>query len=643
MNVNFRNFAIWLVILFMLMGLFQVFQSTTRNVSVLDKSYSEFVNLVDTGKVTSVTIVDNVVQGTLTDQTRFETVIPPNTDIVTRLEDRGVQITAKAPDSSPFWSILLSSWLPFIVIIGVWFFFIRQMQGGGRGGAMGFGKSRAKLLTETHGKVTFEDVAGVDEAKQDLEEIVEFLRDPGKFQRLGGRIPRGVLLVGPPGTGKTLIARAVAGEANVPFFTISGSDFVEMFVGVGASRVRDMFEQAKKNAPCIIFIDEIDAVGRHRGAGLGGGNDEREQTLNQLLVEMDGFEANEGIILIAATNRPDVLDPALLRPGRFDRQVVVPNPDVQGREKILKVHVRKVPLAPDVDLKVLARGTPGFSGADLMNLVNEGALLAARRNKRFVTMAEFEDAKDKLMMGAERRTLSLTEEDKKLTAYHEAGHALLAIKMDASDPIHKATIIPRGRALGMVMRLPERDQVSLTRRKAYADLAVAMGGRVAEEEIFGYEKVTSGASADIKMATGLARAMATEWGMSDKLGPLLYGDNQDEVFLGRSMMQRQVHMSDETQQIVDAEVKRFVEEGYTTAQTVIRENIDGLHTIAKALLEYETLTGDEIRNLMDGIPPVREDGAETAPKSTGVPSAGKTVRKRPDAEPDAAPEPQPGS
>jgi len=640
MNVNFRNFAIWLVILFMLMGLFQVFQSTTRNVSVSDKSYSQFVSDVDSGSVTSVTIVDNVVQGVLKDGSRFDTVIPPNTDIVTRLEDRGVNITAKEPESSPFWSILLSSWLPFIVIIGVWFFFIRQMQGGGRGGAMGFGKSRAKLLTETHGKVTFEDVAGVDEAKQDLEEIVEFLKDPGKFQRLGGRIPRGVLLVGPPGTGKTLIARAVAGEANVPFFTISGSDFVEMFVGVGASRVRDMFEQAKKNAPCIIFIDEIDAVGRHRGAGLGGGNDEREQTLNQLLVEMDGFEANEGIILIAATNRPDVLDPALLRPGRFDRQVVVPNPDVQGREKILKVHVRKVPLAPDVDLKVLARGTPGFSGADLMNLVNEGALLAARRNKRFVTMAEFEDAKDKLMMGAERRTLSLTEEDKKLTAYHEAGHALLAIKMDASDPIHKATIIPRGRALGMVMRLPERDQVSLTRRKAYADLAVAMGGRVAEEEIFGYEKVTSGASADIKMATGLARAMATEWGMSDKLGPLLYGDNQDEVFLGRSMMQRQTHMSDETQQIVDAEVKRFVEEGYTTAQTVIRENIGQLHTIAQALLEYETLTGDEIRNLLNGQPPVRDDGAETTPKSTGVPSAGKPVRKRPDAEPgDAAPEP----
>jgi cell division protease FtsH len=644
MNVNFRNFAIWLIILFMLMGLFSVFSNSAGNRGFTDKSYTEFMREVDSGNVTQVVIVGDTIQGTLANGTKFQTIIPPNTDIVSRLEDKNVTITAQAPEGNPLWSVILSSWLPFIVIIGVWFFFIRQMQGGGRGGAMGFGKSRAKLLTETHGKVTFEDVAGVDEAKQDLEEIVEFLKDPGKFQRLGGRIPRGVLLVGPPGTGKTLIARAVAGEANVPFFTISGSDFVEMFVGVGASRVRDMFEQAKKNAPCIIFIDEIDAVGRHRGAGLGGGNDEREQTLNQLLVEMDGFEANEGIILIAATNRPDVLDPALLRPGRFDRQVVVPNPDVQGREKILKVHVRKVPLAPDVDLKVLARGTPGFSGADLMNLVNEGALLAARRNKRFVTMSEFEDAKDKLMMGAERRTLSLTEEDKKLTAYHEAGHALLAIRMEASDPIHKATIIPRGRALGMVMRLPERDQVSLTRRKAYADLAVAMGGRVAEEEIFGYEKVTSGASADIKMATGLARAMATEWGMSDKLGPLLYGDNQDEVFLGRSMMQRTVHMSDETQQVVDAEVKRFVEEGYQTAQKVIRENIDDLHTIAKALLEYETLTGDEIRNLMDGIHPVRESEAETAPKSTGVPSAGKAPpRKRPDAEPGAEPEPQPGS
>ena len=646
MNVNFRNFAIWLVILFMLMGLFQVFQSSTRSIAVSDKTYSQFITDVDAGSVQSVIITENVVTGVLRDGSRFEVILPDGTDVVPRLEEHGVQITARAPEGSPFWGVLLSSWLPFLVIIGVWFFFIRQMQGGGRGGAMGFGKSRAKLLTETQGKVTFEDVAGVDEAKQDLEEIVEFLRDPGKFQRLGGRIPRGVLLVGPPGTGKTLLARSVAGEANVPFFTISGSDFVEMFVGVGASRVRDMFDQAKKNAPCIIFIDEIDAVGRHRGAGLGGGNDEREQTLNQLLVEMDGFEANEGIILIAATNRPDVLDPALLRPGRFDRQVVVPNPDVIGRERILKVHIRKVPLAPDVDLKVLARGTPGFSGADLMNLVNEAALLAARRNKRFVTMAEFEDAKDKLMMGAERRTLTLTEEDKRLTAYHEAGHALLAVKMDASDPIHKATIIPRGRALGMVMRLPERDQVSLTRRKAYADLAVAMGGRVAEEEIFGHDKVTSGASADIKMATGLARAMATEWGMSDKLGPLLYGDNQDEVFLGRSMVSRQIHMSDETQKLVDEEVKRFVHEGYLTAQRVIREYIDDLHRIANALLEFETLTGDEIRGLLNGQMPLRDADTEVVPKSAGVPTAGKSGRKRPG--PDAAPEggtpePQPGS
>jgi len=624
------------------MGLFQVFQSSTRNMAVADKTYSQFVSEVDAGNVTSVTIVDNKVRGTMRDGARFETTVPDNVDIVSRLEARGVQISAQDAEGSPFWSILLSSWLPFIVIIAVWFFFIRQMQGGGRGGAMGFGKSRAKLLTETQGKVTFEDVAGVDEAKQDLEEIVEFLRDPGKFQRLGGRIPRGVLLVGPPGTGKTLLARAVAGEANVPFFTISGSDFVEMFVGVGASRVRDMFDQAKKNAPCIVFIDEIDAVGRHRGAGLGGGNDEREQTLNQLLVEMDGFEANEGIILIAATNRPDVLDPALLRPGRFDRQVVVPNPDVTGRERILKVHVRKVPLAPNVDLKVLARGTPGFSGADLMNLVNEAALLAARRNKRFVTMDEFEDAKDKLMMGAERRTLVLTEEDKKLTAYHEAGHALVSILMPASDPIHKATIIPRGRALGMVMRLPERDQVSLTREKCLADLAVAMGGRVAEEEIFGGDKITSGASADIKMATSLARAMATEYGMSDKLGPLLYGDNQDEVFLGRSMMQRTVHMSDETQKIVDEEVKRFVEEGYATAKKHVRDKIDDLHKIAQGLLEYEMLTGQEIKDLIEGKAPVRETEVETkSSKGTGVPKAGKVGRKPSGGRPGDDLEPQP--
>jgi len=611
----------------MLLALFQVFQSSTQNTASTDHNYSQFISNVNSGSVSKVTIVENVVHGLLNDGTQFKTTIPEGADVVSRLEQHGVEITAKAPESSPFWAILLSSWLPFIVIIGVWFFFIRQMQGGGKGGAMGFGKSRAKMLTENNEKVTFEDVAGVDEAKQDLEEIVEFLQDPTKFQRLGGHIPRGVLLVGPPGTGKTLLARSVAGEADVPFFTISGSEFVEMFVGVGASRVRDMFEQAKKNAPCIIFIDEIDAVGRQRGAGLGGGNDEREQTLNQLLVEMDGFEANESVILIAATNRPDVLDPALLRPGRFDRQVVVPNPDIAGREKILKVHVRKVPLSPDVDLKVLARGTPGFSGADLMNLINEGALLAARRNKRFVTMAEFEDAKDKLMMGAERRTLAISEEEKKLTAYHEAGHALLAVKMKASDPIHKATIIPRGRALGMVMRLPEKDQVSLTREKCWADMAVAMAGRVAEEEIFGYDKVTSGASADIKMATGLARAMATEFGMSDKLGPLLYGEAQEEIFLGRSMSQRHVSHSDDTQKLVDAEIKRFVEDGYKEAQKVIRKNIDDLHAIAQALLEYETLTGDEIHGILEGKQPVRESDEDLAPKTTGVPKAGKNIAK----------------
>ncbi|MDB5530063.1 MAG: ATP-dependent metallopeptidase FtsH/Yme1/Tma family protein [Devosia sp.] len=643
MNGNFRNFAIWLVILFMLMGLFQVFQSSTHTASVADKSYSQFVTDVNAGKVTSVVITNDVVSGTMNDSSRFETTLPAGADIITRLEDKGVSITAREPESSPFWSILLSSWLPFIVIIGVWFFFIRQMQGGGRGGAMGFGKSRAKLLTETHGKVTFEDVAGVDEAKQDLEEIVEFLRDPGKFQRLGGRIPRGVLLVGPPGTGKTLLARSVAGEANVPFFTISGSDFVEMFVGVGASRVRDMFEQAKKNAPCIIFIDEIDAVGRQRGAGLGGGNDEREQTLNQLLVEMDGFEANEGIILIAATNRPDVLDPALLRPGRFDRQVVVPNPDVSGREKVLKVHVRKVPLAPDVDLKTLARGTPGFSGADLMNLVNEAALLAARRNKRFVTHAEFEDAKDKIMMGAERRTMAMSQDEKKLTAYHEAGHAIIALKVAGIDPIHKATIIPRGRALGMVMTLPESDSYSFSREKAVARLAMLFGGREAEIYKFGPDKVTSGASGDIQMATSLARSMVMEWGMSEKLGRVRYKSSEQEVFIGHSMTQSN-NMSDDTAKLIDTEVRRLIEDGEKAAREIITGNIDQFEAVAQALLEYETLTGDELRALMDGKAPVRpDDDGTAAPKATGVPSAGKSGKKRPDAPPEGGLEPQPGS
>jgi len=537
-----------------------------------------------------------------------------------------VSITAK-PDTSnapTIWGILLS-WFPMLLLIGVWVFFMRQMQSGG-GKAMGFGKSKAKLLNEAHGRVTFEDVAGIDEAKDDLQEIVEFLKDPGKFQKLGGRIPKGALLVGPPGTGKTLLARAIAGEANVPFFSISGSDFVEMFVGVGASRVRDMFEQAKSNAPCIIFIDEIDAVGRHRGAGLGGGNDEREQTLNQLLVEMDGFEANEGIILIAATNRPDVLDPALLRPGRFDRQVVVPNPDIIGRERILQVHMKKVPLAADVDARTIARGTPGFSGADLANLVNEAALLAARRNKRTVAMAEFEDAKDKVMMGAERRSMVMSDEERKLTAYHEGGHALVALNLEASDPIHKATIIPRGRALGMVMRLPERDQLSVTRAKLKADLAVAMGGRIAEEVIFGHEKVTSGASSDIQMATNMAKAMVTQFGMSDELGPLAYGDNEQEVFLGHSVTRTQ-NTSDETQSKIDSETRKFVDEGYKKAESIIRENIDDLHIIANGLLEYETLSGDEIEALLKGDPPHRPEPTDTdsGPGAlSAVPSVGKS-------------------
>ncbi|MEM8797155.1 MAG: ATP-dependent zinc metalloprotease FtsH [Pseudomonadota bacterium] len=623
MNSNFKNFALWVVMLLLLVALYQLFQNQNPQTAAAEIPYSQFIQDVEGGRVESVEISDGKVYGTTVDNRRFTTNAPPNDpNLIPLLQDKRITINVRPePKGSPILSALIN-WFPMLLLIGVWIFFMRQMQGGS-GKAMGFGKSKAKLLTEANGRVVFDDVAGVDEAKEDLEEIVEFLRDPQKFQRLGGRIPRGVLLVGPPGTGKTLIARAVAGEANVPFFTISGSDFVEMFVGVGASRVRDMFEQAKKNSPCIIFIDEIDAVGRHRGAGLGGGNDEREQTLNQLLVEMDGFEANEGVIIIAATNRPDVLDPALLRPGRFDRQITVPNPDITGREKILKVHVRKVPLAPDVDLKTLARGTPGFSGADLMNLVNEAALLAARRSKRLVTMAEFEDAKDKVMMGAERRTLVMTEEEKKLTAYHEAGHALVSLHMPASDPIHKATIIPRGRALGMVMRLPEKDQVSLTRAKCHADLAVAMGGRVAEEIIFGYDKVTSGASADIKMATNLARAMATQFGMSDKLGPLLYSDNQDEVFLGHSVAKQQ-NVSDETQKIVDEEIANFVNAGYGKAREVLTDHEDQLHTIAQGLLEYETLTGQEIKDLLDGKPPERDDTEATPPsRGSAIPTTGK--------------------
>jgi cell division protease FtsH len=639
MNANLRNFALWVIIVLLLLALFTLFQNPGQRASSQDISFSQLLTEVDANHVRDVVIQGPEIHGTFTNGSSFQTYAPNDPTLVSRLYNGKVSITAKPPgDNVPWFVSLLVSWLPFIALIGVWVFLSRQMQGGA-GKAMGFGKSRAKMLTEAHGRVTFEDVAGVDEAKQDLQEIVEFLRDPGKYQRLGGRIPRGVLLVGPPGTGKTLIARAVAGEANVPFFTISGSDFVEMFVGVGASRVRDMFEQAKKNAPCIIFIDEIDAVGRHRGAGLGGGNDEREQTLNQLLVEMDGFEANEGVILIAATNRPDVLDPALLRPGRFDRQVVVPNPDVVGREQILKVHVRKVPLAPDINLKTIARGTPGFSGADLMNLVNEAALTAARRNKRMVTQSEFEEAKDKVMMGAERKSLVMTEEEKMLTAYHEGGHAIVGLNVIATDPIHKATIIPRGRALGMVMQLPERDKLSMSREQMTSRLAIMMGGRVAEELVFGKEKVTSGASSDIEQATRLARMMVTRWGLSEALGTVSYGENQDEVFLGMSVSRTQ-NASEATVQKIDTEIRRFVEEGYNEATRILTEKRADLEALAKGLLEFETLSGDEIIDLLTGKKPNRESVLEpTGPRTSAVPPAGKT-RPRPDPDPGLEPQPQ---
>ncbi|MBV9062238.1 MAG: ATP-dependent zinc metalloprotease FtsH [Alphaproteobacteria bacterium] len=638
---NLRNLALWIIIALLLVALFNMFQGTGMHQNTSQISYTQFNQQVVNGLVKKVTIQGDQIVGETQSGQQFTTVAPPNdAQLTSKLLQKNVDVNVKPGDDGSFnlMSIFIN-WFPMLLLIGVWVFFLRQMQAGG-GKAMGFGKSRAKLLTERQGRVTFEDVAGVDEAKEELKEIVDFLKDPQKFQRLGGRIPKGVLLVGPPGTGKTLLARSIAGEANVPFFTISGSDFVEMFVGVGASRVRDMFEQAKKNAPCIVFIDEIDAVGRHRGAGLGGGNDEREQTLNQLLVEMDGFETNEGVILIAATNRPDVLDPALLRPGRFDRHVVVPNPDLGGREKILRVHMRKVPLAPDVEPRVIARGTPGFSGADLANLVNEGALLAARRGKRVVTMVELEDAKDKVMMGAERRSLAMTDEEKKLTAYHEGGHALVALHVEGSDPIHKATIIPRGRALGLVMRLPERDQLSVTRQKMMADLCVAFGGRLAEELIFGHEKVTTGAMSDIEQATRMARAMVTRFGMSDELGPIAYGEDQEEVFLGHSVS-RQQNISEQTAQKIDSEIRSIVDTTYNKAKDILTKHMDDLHTLARGLLEYETLTGDEIVALLKGIPPVRTPYEEPeTPKAppASVPTAG---RPRGPVIP-VTPEPQPG-
>ncbi|MEA3033590.1 MAG: cell division protease FtsH, partial [Sphingomonadales bacterium] len=595
MNSTVKTALLWVVIIvlvFLLWSLFKTTASTTETIA-----FSQFLDRVNQGVVESVVIRGDDVRGETKASTpggkkEFHTTAPTNYPaMIDQLRARNVKVEVEHAADAPFITALIT-WAPILFLVGLWIFFMRQMQAGGNK-ALSFGKSKAKLLSGNAKKVTFKDVAGVDEAKIELHEIIEFLKEPQKFTKLGGKIPKGVLLMGPPGTGKTLLARAIAGEANVPFFTISGSDFVEMFVGVGASRVRDMFEQAKKNAPCIVFIDEIDAVGRHRGAGLGNGNDEREQTLHQLLVEMDGFDANEGIIIVAATNRPDVLDPALLRPGRFDRQVVVPIPDIEGREKILGVHMKKVPLAPDVNPRTIARGTPGFSGADLANLVNEAALLAARKNRRMVTMRDFEDAKDKVMMGAERRSMVMTDSEKKLTAYHEGGHALVALSVPAADPVHKATIIPRGRALGMVMQLPEGDRYSMDYQQMTSRLAIMMGGRVAEELIFGKEKITSGASSDIQAATGLARNMVTRWGYSDKLGLVAYGDNQEEVFLGHSVSRTQ-NVSEATANIIDAEVKRLVQNGYAEAKRILTEKLDDLHTLAKALLEYETLSGDEI-------------------------------------------------
>ena len=637
-----RNLALWVIIALLLIALFNLFQGSGPSSRQSELAYSQFVDEVKAGQVAQVTIRGNQITGQFANGQEFSTYAPDDSGLVPLLTENNVRIAA-APlenDTPTLFAILLN-WFPMLLLIGVWIFFMRQMQAGG-GKAMGFGRSKARLLTEKQGRVTFEDVAGIDEAKDELEEIVEYLKSPQKFQRLGGKIPKGVLLVGPPGTGKTLLARAIAGEANVPFYTISGSDFVEMFVGVGASRVRDMFEQSKKNAPCIIFIDEIDAVGRHRGAGLGGGNDEREQTLNQLLVEMDGFETNEGIILIAATNRPDVLDPALLRPGRFDRQVVVPNPDILGREKILKVHTRKVPLGPDVVLKTIARGTPGFSGADLANLVNEAALLAARRGKRVVTMIDMEEAKDKVMMGAERRSMVMTEEEKKLTAYHEGGHALVALYADGHEPLHKVTIIPRGRALGLTFYLPERDRLSVSEKQLKAMIASAFGGRVAEEMIFGKENVTTGAAQDIRQATELARRMVTEFGFSGELGPLRYSDNEEEVFLGHSVTQRK-NVSDATAAVIDAEVRRFVEEGEGTARTILAEKIDDLHRLADGLLEFETLTAEEVAKVVRGEAIARpvDDETERPPPRKGASVPSTEDAPAPPGSP--APEPQPGA
>ncbi len=637
---NSRNLAFWVVLFLLVVALFNLFNNGQGTTASNEVPFSQLMTSVEKGEISRVTLDGEKAFVTTSNGTRLVSVIPRDVDITPILLENSVEIEATPQEQSGLFSAL-SLWLPFIILIGVWVFFMNRMQGGGRGGAMGFGKSKAKLLNERAGRVTFDDVAGIDEAKEELEEIVEFLRDPQKFSRLGGKIPKGALLVGPPGTGKTLLARAIAGEAGVPFFTISGSDFVEMFVGVGASRVRDMFDQAKKNAPCIVFIDEIDAVGRHRGAGYGGGNDEREQTLNQLLVEMDGFEANEGVILLAATNRPDVLDPALLRPGRFDRQVQVPNPDIKGREKILNVHARKTPLGPDVDLRIIARGTPGFSGADLANLVNEAALTAARTGKRFLTMDDFENAKDRVMMGAERRSMVMTEDEKKLTAYHEAGHAVVGLNVPQHDPIHKATIIPRGRALGLVLSLPERDQLSVTKTKYKSQIAMAMGGRVAEELIFGPDNVTSGASSDIQQVSRIARAMVTQFGMSEKLGNIDYANRQD-TYLGPQ--QGGLSAGPDTQEIIDAEVRKLVDEGYETAKRILTERSQDLKNLAEGLLEYETLTGAEITRVIAGEPLKRggdeddTDAGGSAPSVAAIPKI-----KKPKGSPDGGFEPEPST
>ncbi|MFT6660398.1 MAG: cell division protease FtsH [Maricaulis maris] len=623
-----RNIAIWAVVLVLVMVLVQmVGRSADPATTQRGPSYSDFLDRVERNEIESATIQGDTLFAVTASGERFEVVLPPSdTETVGILRDADVNIRVEEPsEEGNIFLSMLFNWFPLLLLIGVWIFFMRQMQGGGRGGAMGFGKSKARLLTEHHGRKTFDDVAGVDEAKEELQEVVEFLKDPSKFQRLGGKIPKGALLVGPPGTGKTLLARAVAGEANVPFFSISGSDFVEMFVGVGASRVRDMFEQAKKNAPCIIFIDEIDAVGRSRGAGIGGGNDEREQTLNQLLVEMDGFETNEGIILIAATNRPDVLDPALRRPGRFDREVVVGNPDILGREKILKVHMREVPLSEDVDVKIIARGTPGFSGADLANLVNEAALLAARRNKRRVAMQEFEDAKDKVMMGPERRSMVMTDAEKKLTAYHEAGHAIVGLNMPQHDPLHKVTIIPRGRALGVTFNLPEADRLSYSRQYCVSRLASLFGGREAEIIALGPENVTNGATSDIQQATGMARAMVMEWGMSETLGRVRYENRSYEA----------PAISPDTSELIDKEVRSLIEDAETTARRILTERRSDLDTLAEGLLEFEILSGQEVKDLLNGKRPERPD--ETTPPPSDTPSSAVPST---DEEPDTGPEPQ---